>query len=81
MDSNKCDGFETIDILENATVIYTDGIKESFSALQITNKWVIIGRIMKRDGHEKFLKYGYINKNNIKAIVGGNKKRINTTKP
>jgi len=60
-----------IEILQNATVIYTDGVQESFEALRVINKGVIIGRII--DG--ELVEYGYISKNSIKEIRNGEKGR------
>ena len=48
----------------NATVIYTDGIKENFEAIRQTEKGVILGRII--DG--EFVDCGFISKRNIKQI-------------
>ncbi len=56
----------------NATVIYTDGIKEQFEALRRTENGVIIGRILEG----KFVDCGFISKRNIKQIKNGIKKRV-----
>ena len=61
------------DIITNATVVYTDGVREQFEALRMTDKGVIIGRII--DG--ELVEYGYISKRNIKRIDGGLKRMIN----
>jgi hypothetical protein len=53
------------DMMMNATVVYTDNMKESFEALRVTDKGVIIGRII--DGF--FCDCGYISKSNIKEII------------
>jgi hypothetical protein len=50
--------------MKNSTIIYKDGIAESFEALRVTNKGVIIGRII--DG--EFLECGFISEDNIKEI-------------
>jgi hypothetical protein len=44
--------------MSNATVTYTDGIKEHFEALRMTNKGIIIGRII----NGIFLDCGFISK-------------------
>lgn len=51
-------------IMHNATVVYTDNVKETFEALRVIDKGVIIGRII--DG--EFLDCGFISKRNIKEI-------------
>ena len=72
MNGKKDDSFEMIEILENAIVIYSDGVKEQFEALRVIDKGVIIGRII--DG--EFLDCGFISKGNIKEIKDGVKKKI-----
>jgi len=57
------------EIMVNATVIYTDDIKEQFRALRQTEKGVIIGRILEG----KFVDYGFISKRNIKQIKNDGK--------
>ena len=64
------DKSEVIEIMQNATVIYTDNIQESFEALRVIDKGVIIGRII--DG--ELVEYGYISKNSIKEIRKGKKR-------
>ena len=49
---------------DNFTVVYTDGLAESFEALRFTHKGVVIGRII--DG--EFLDCGFISQKNIKEI-------------
>ena len=56
--------------MHNATVVYTDNIQESFEALRVIDKGVIIGRII--DG--ELVEYGYISKNSIKEIRRGKKR-------
>jgi len=63
---NKKD-FRMTDIMTNATVIYTDGIREQFEAIRMMEKGAIIGRII--DG--EFLDCGFISKRNIKEIRDG----------
>lgn len=52
------------EIMLNTTVIYTNGIKEVFEALQKTNKGVIIGRILEG----KFVDCGFIAKEIIANV-------------
>ena len=61
------DKSEVIEILQNATVVYTDNIQESFEALRVIDKGIIIGRII--DG--EFLDCGFISKRIIKDIKNG----------
>ena len=56
-----------IKILVNATVVYTDSTEEHFDAIGITNKGVLIGKII----GGKFADYGFILKNSIKEIYNG----------
>jgi len=64
------DTSKEIKIMHNATVVYTDNIQESFEALRVIDKGVIIGRII--DG--ELVEYGYISKNSIKEIRKGKKR-------
>jgi hypothetical protein len=52
------------EIMINATVVYTNKLREQFEALRVIEKGVIIGRII--DG--EFLGCGFISKRNIKEI-------------
>lgn len=52
-------------IMSNATVTYTDGVKEHFEALRMTSSGVIIGRII----NGIFLDCGFISKTNVKEIT------------
>ena len=70
--NTKDDTYKMIEILQNATVIYTDGVREQFDAMRLTDKWVIIGRII--DG--EFVDYGVISRQNIKEINEGTKRKI-----
>lgn len=80
---------ETIEILENAIVIYMDGSRKLFDAIHITNRGVIIGYILRLDNIEKcmgstccevFVESGGIPKNNVKYIEGGVRKVVYTKK-
>ena len=62
---NTKDGsFEMTETFENAIVVYTNGITEQFAAIRMTNKGVIIGRVL--DG--EFVDCGFISMKNIKEI-------------
>jgi hypothetical protein len=62
---------EQIDkIIRHATVVYTDGISEQFEILRLTQKGVIIGRII----NNEFITCGFIFKRNIKQIKNDGKK-------
>jgi hypothetical protein len=68
--------FERVEVLENATVIYTDGVTEQFEAVRLTDGGVIIGRIMNEGGHEEFVACGFIPRRNIKKINEGAKRKM-----
>ena len=70
MKSKKTSG--VIEIIENATVIYSDNVKEQFEALRITERGVMIGKIIKG----KFEAFGFIPKHSIKQIKNGKNKKI-----
>ena len=72
MNGKKDDPFGTIEILENAIVIYTDGNREIFEAIRMTDRGVIIGRVL----DDEFVDCGFISKGNIKEIRDGVKKQI-----
>jgi hypothetical protein len=55
------------DIMHNSIVVYTDNRQESFEALRVINRGVIIGRIIDGD----FFDCGFISKRNIKEIKNG----------
>ena len=57
-----------IEVMENATIVYTDGVKEQFEAIYLTDKRIITGRIFNRNGKEEFKEYGIISRQNIKEI-------------
>jgi len=88
-DNKKDDTFETIEILENVTIIYDDGDRAIFETIHITDKGVIlIGRILKDektghcksigsiDCHEIFMEDGGIPKDNVKRIEGGTRRTV-----
>ena len=65
-----------IEVLENATIVYTDGVKEQFEAVYLTDKRVITGRIFKSNGTEEFKECGFISKQNIIQIYNGSKRKL-----
>jgi len=69
-----------IEIFENATIVYIDGVKERFDAIRMTAKRVITGRIFKIDGAEEFKECGFISRQNIKQIYNGSKRKIQRMK-
>jgi hypothetical protein len=65
-------------IIQNATVEYHDGIKETFEALQVVERGVFIGRMRPDDETntpELFI-YGFIPRTSIRQITNGDKKAI-----
>ena len=62
MKNKQKEPFKLDEIIYNAKIIYTDNVKESFEALRVTEKGVIIGRIIEGE----FLGCGFISKNVIK---------------
>ena len=62
--NTKDEPFEMTETFENAIVVYTNGITEQFAAIRMTDKGVIIGRIL--DG--EFVDCGFISRRNIKEI-------------
>ena len=76
MKDNSEDTFKMIEIIQNATVIYSDGVKGKFEALRVIDKGVIIGRIFDNE----FVDCGFISKGNIKKIKDGVKKQIPVVK-
>jgi len=59
------------EIMKNATIIYTDGVREQFEAIRKIDKGVIIGRILDNE----FFDCGFISKRNIKEIKDGEKRK------
>ena len=62
--NTKDEPFEMTETFENAIVVYTNGITEQFAAIRMTDKGVIIGRVL--DG--EFVDCGFISGRNIKEI-------------
>ncbi len=72
---------EMIEILEQATVIYTDGVKEIFDTIRLTDKGVVIGHISScNDDCDEFIDCGFISRNNIKNISYVTQRIIRRTK-
>jgi len=88
-ENKKNEAIETIEILENATIVYDDGNRAIFKAILLTNKReVIFGQILTVenvdhcksiggiDCHDVFRECGGIPKDIIKSIEGGTKKTV-----
>lgn len=88
-ENQKYETFETIEILENVTIIYNDENRVIFEAIFPTDKGeIIFGRILavektdlcqsvnSIDSHDIFRACGGIPKDNIKSIEGGTKKTV-----
>jgi len=58
-------------IIKNAVVVYTDDVNEQFDAIRITDRGLIIGRII--DG--EFVACGFIPQRNIKNVNNGTKRK------
>lgn len=69
-----------IEVMENVTIVYIDGVKERYDAIYKTAKKVITGRIFKIDGMEEFKECGFISLQNIKQIYNGSKRKIQRMK-
>lgn len=75
---------ETIEVVEGAIVVYIEGQKELFDVVQITDRGVIIGRILKINKKERpyvkcrevFMESGFIPSGNIIRIEGGTRRKI-----
>ena len=65
------------EILENTTITYSDGFKEKFDAIRITEGGVVIVRIFEDNGKKEYLDCGYISKDSIKKIVDGKNRKMN----
>ena len=76
-ENRKDDTYEMIEILENATVFYTDGTQEKYDAIHITDKWVFTGHVL---NNEVFVEGGGIPKENVKHIEHNAKRKIRKKK-
>ena len=83
--NKKDDTFETIEILENVTVIHKNNDRELFDAIHINCNAVSTGQNLKIDKTEPyksgkyceaFVEDGGIPKNNIKSIKRGAKRTV-----
>jgi hypothetical protein len=56
-------------IIENATIIYKNGLRKIVDALSITKKGIYIGKIkLNNDSKDEFFNYSFIPRNQIKKI-------------
>jgi hypothetical protein len=63
-------------ILQDATIVQKNGLKQLFDAIVITKKGIYTGVLIIRDkGDEKFEEHGFIPKNQIEKITVFNRKR------
>jgi hypothetical protein len=69
MDKEKTKKNHCKEVIENVTVIYTDGITEQFEAIRLIQQGIVIGRI--KEG--EFVPFGFINHRNIRNINKGRK--------
>lgn len=65
-----------IEVLVNATIVYSDGVKERFDAIHVTKERIVTGRIFKKEKAEEFKECGFIPRLNIKQIYNGSKRKI-----
>jgi len=60
---------ESKKLLKNASVVYSDGNREVFEAIQVTDRGIIIGRFYtEENGREEFVSFGFIPWSSIKQI-------------
>lgn len=76
-ENKKDKTLETIEVFENAIVIFNNGARELFEVIHITDKEVVVGRIL---NHEVFVKCGGISRENIRYIKFDTKKKIHKKK-
>ena len=63
------------DLVENATIIYKNGLKKIFDAISVTEKGVYTGEIKSlNENREGFIHHSYIPKNQIQKIMVVNEK-------
>ena len=61
-------------VIENATVIHKNGLRQIYDAIQITKKGIYIGRIiLKMEEREEFEDHGFIPRGQIQKITVCNK--------
>ena len=76
-ENKKDKTLETIEVFEDAIVIFNDGTKQLFDVIHITDKEVVVGRIL---NHEVFVKCGGISRENIRHIRHDTKKKYRKRK-
>ena len=59
-------------------MIYSDGLSEDFKAIQIVEKGIFIGRLLKEKDSDttEFILYGFIPKTSVQSITNGKKRKI-----
>lgn len=57
------------EIMENATIIYKNGLREIFDAISIANKGVYTGQIRRNDKEIEFINHSYIPNDQIERIL------------
>ena len=62
-----------VEILEDVTIVYNNGEKEFYNAINITNSWVFTGHFR---NNKEFIEGGGIPKDNIKDIICNMKRRV-----
>ncbi len=61
-------------IIENATIVYKNGLRKIFNAISIQNKGIYIGFIKNNNGRPVFVNHSFIPNDQIKKIVFFNNK-------
>jgi hypothetical protein len=62
-------------IIENATILYTNGVKQLYDAVLITEKGIYIGRLRSKKGmHKDFEDHSFIPRDQIQKITVSNDK-------
>lgn len=75
---NKKD--DELEVLENATVIYTDGTEEKFEVIHVTEKGIMIGRVFTNANGKEFTVCGFIPHHSVKEIKNGTRGRYKKSK-
>jgi hypothetical protein len=72
------------EIMENATIIYKNGLREIFDAISIANKGVYTGQIRQNNKEIGFINHSYVPNDQIEKILvfnaNGESKNINFNK-
>lgn len=74
--NNRDERLKAIEIIQDAIVVYKDGLKELFDAIYITDESLITGRIVNVDDLRVFVEEGGIPKQNVLRIEGGKKMKV-----